>query len=174
MDIMELGAIGEFVSGLAVIGSLLYVGIQLRQAKEVLRMESARSTSQEYRGFLFELMDPERMELFRRGLSHFDEMSPNDQARFHAYLTPVFIAAQNTFAMGQRGATERGMTDIVESFNWAALRSPGAASWWSSYKYFLPEDFVEYVDARVKELDGQPTAPEALPWYNWTPNQPEA
>ena len=32
MDIMELGAIGELVGGLAVIGSLIYVGLQVRQS----------------------------------------------------------------------------------------------------------------------------------------------
>ncbi len=31
MDIMELGANGELVGGLAVIGSLIYVGLQVRQ-----------------------------------------------------------------------------------------------------------------------------------------------
>ncbi len=33
MDIMELGAIGELVGGVAVIGSLLYVGLQVRQSE---------------------------------------------------------------------------------------------------------------------------------------------
>jgi hypothetical protein len=32
MDIMELGAIGELVGGVAVIGSPLYVGLQVRQS----------------------------------------------------------------------------------------------------------------------------------------------
>ncbi len=36
MDIMELGAIGELVGGLAVIGSLIYVGIQVRQNTRTL------------------------------------------------------------------------------------------------------------------------------------------
>ena len=31
MDIMELGAIGELVGGVAVIASLVYVGLQVRQ-----------------------------------------------------------------------------------------------------------------------------------------------
>ncbi len=31
MDIMELGAIGELVGGVAVIGSLLFVGMQVRR-----------------------------------------------------------------------------------------------------------------------------------------------
>ena len=31
MHIMEFGAIGELVGGLAVVGSLIYVGLQIRQ-----------------------------------------------------------------------------------------------------------------------------------------------
>lgn len=37
MDIMELGAIGELVGGVAVIGSLIYVGLQVRQNNEQAR-----------------------------------------------------------------------------------------------------------------------------------------
>ena len=32
MDIMELGAIGEMVGGVAVIASLIYIGLQVRQS----------------------------------------------------------------------------------------------------------------------------------------------
>lgn len=34
---MELGAIGELVSGIAVIGSLIYVGLQVRQSNNLAR-----------------------------------------------------------------------------------------------------------------------------------------
>ena len=41
MDIMELGAIGELVGGVAVIGSLIFVGIQLRTTTKTLRAQSS-------------------------------------------------------------------------------------------------------------------------------------
>ena len=40
MDIMELGAIGELVGGVAVIASLIYVGLQLRQNTSATRAAS--------------------------------------------------------------------------------------------------------------------------------------
>ena len=42
MDIMELGAIGELVGGVAVIASLLYVGFQVRQSTSVAKGELAQ------------------------------------------------------------------------------------------------------------------------------------
>ena len=47
MDIMELGAIGELVGGVAVIGSLIYVGLQVRQSNEVAKSESIRGIAAE-------------------------------------------------------------------------------------------------------------------------------
>ena len=40
MDIMELGAIGELVGGVAVIASLVYVGLQVRQNTVTMRAAS--------------------------------------------------------------------------------------------------------------------------------------
>ncbi|NIU03573.1 MAG: hypothetical protein GWO40_04635, partial [Gammaproteobacteria bacterium] len=37
MNIMELGAVGELVGGLAVIVSLTYVGLQLRQSNNLAK-----------------------------------------------------------------------------------------------------------------------------------------
>ena len=45
MDIMELGAIGELVGGVAVIASLLYVGRQLRQSAAATRGSTPCSPS---------------------------------------------------------------------------------------------------------------------------------
>ncbi len=40
MDIMELGAIGELVGGVAVIASLVYVGLQVRQNTRQLQSQA--------------------------------------------------------------------------------------------------------------------------------------
>ena len=39
MEIMELGAIGELVGGVAAIASLIYVGIQVRQSAQATRAQ---------------------------------------------------------------------------------------------------------------------------------------
>ncbi len=45
---MELGAIGELVGALAVIGSLVYVGLQIRQSNRLEKAESVRATTRDY------------------------------------------------------------------------------------------------------------------------------
>jgi len=46
MNIMELGAIGEFVGSIAVLATLVYLAVQLRQSKELLERNEKISLSQ--------------------------------------------------------------------------------------------------------------------------------
>ena len=50
MDIMELGAIGELVGGLAVIASLVYVGVQVRQNTFAVRASAAQAFADSING----------------------------------------------------------------------------------------------------------------------------
>ena len=43
MDIMELGAIGELVGGVAVVGSLIYVGLQVRQSNRLAQADAVQA-----------------------------------------------------------------------------------------------------------------------------------
>ena len=43
MNIMELGAIGELVGGVAVVGSLIYLALQVRQSTVLLKRSNAWS-----------------------------------------------------------------------------------------------------------------------------------
>ncbi len=47
MDIMELGAIGELVGGVAVIGSLIFVGLQVRQNTRQMQLQTATAVAEQ-------------------------------------------------------------------------------------------------------------------------------
>ena len=50
MDIMELGAVGELVGGVAVVASLIYVGLQVRQNTSALRANAAQGFADSING----------------------------------------------------------------------------------------------------------------------------
>ena len=86
MDIMELGAIGELVGGVAVIGSLIYVGLQVRQSNHQNSSESTRALMLAYNGVLKELSESSFADLFRRGSYDYAALPRTDQTRLSSWL----------------------------------------------------------------------------------------
>ncbi len=74
MDIMELGAIGELVGGVAVIGSLIYVGLQVRQGNRLARERAHEEIARLASDFLMQ-MDSDDVELMVRGTAALDSLS---------------------------------------------------------------------------------------------------
>ena len=63
MDLTQLANLGEFIGGVAVLVTLIYLAVQFGQAKEMMRMESSRTTSKDVAQFFYELMDADSMDL---------------------------------------------------------------------------------------------------------------
>jgi hypothetical protein len=55
MNIMELGAIGELVGGVAVIASLIFVGVQVRKNTSAIRANSAQGFADSINGAILKL-----------------------------------------------------------------------------------------------------------------------
>lgn len=91
IDIMELGAIGELVGGLAVVGSLIYLAAQVRQSNRLEKAESSRAATRDYINTM-QWMDTS---LFRRGAVDFSQLSKDDQMQFHNWLAAFFWVGQN-------------------------------------------------------------------------------
>ena len=76
-DITTLAAWGEFLGGIAVVGSLIYVGIQIRHNTKSVRRASARQTSEKNAVALQGMAD--HSELFSGELFGFDRLANLDQ-----------------------------------------------------------------------------------------------
>ena len=167
MDLTELSNLGDFVGGVGVLITLVYLAIQVRQTKEFVRMESAKSTVKDYTAFLFQMMDADHMKLFRQGMKDFESLPKNDQARLHAWLFSVLMTGQYTYALGEQGAADEGMRKIVDIPNAAILRCPGTAKWWSAAKKVFANDFVRHMENQIELQADAPFFYESLPWYAW-------
>ena len=82
MDIMELGAIGELVGGVAVIGSLLYLALQVRHGNSLVQA----TASTEYMQRVFDITglfvrDRKLAEVWATAGTNFDELDEVDQQR---------------------------------------------------------------------------------------------
>ena len=91
MDIMELGAIGELVGGVAVLVTLGYLASQIRQNSRISSLNAGHSISNEIATFLERLaLDPEVHSIWERGI-HRETLDEAEADRFGRLMTAMFI-----------------------------------------------------------------------------------
>ncbi len=159
MDIMELGAIGEFVSGIAVIGSLLYVGLQVRQSNRLEKAESVRAVNRDYVSTLLQGDPP----LFRRAMVDFESLPKDEQARVHSWLVAIFSVARTEVALRDQNLAEEGdYPQVLAGFT----RSPGIGHWWKVVGPTFGDDFQRFIAESVstQEIESIPAPHEFIPW----------
>ena len=162
MDIMELGAIGELVGGIAVVGSLIYVGLQVRQSNQLNRAESVRAYVRDYNALLAKLTDPDFAELMRKASVDFNNLSRNDQLRAHGWLFPHVMLGFGNFFVDREGAEP--LSVLADQSNAITISAPGFAQWWEVIGRAVPTDYKD----RMARAEGQieiGSFHEFLPWW---------
>ena len=171
---MELGAIGELVGGVAVIASLIYVGLQVRQSNrqaqqriKIEQNESDRQFARESTAWLSQLSDPELANLFRRGLSDFSALSRDDQLRFDMYLSALGSLLSLVFA--------RELVEEPYNRQWlvwfsSLVKSEGGGRWWAETKPRYFESFQSRIDALAAD-PAVPVIADLNSWFALSPDE---
>jgi hypothetical protein len=157
---MELGALGEFLSSLAVLITLVYLAIQVNQTKRAVQSSSHQtglSTMAQNNQKVFETK--EMADIVANGLSD-DLRDATDTMRFNLYCISMFHVFQQYFLDAERGLGDLEVWKGEERAMKGLLATPGVARWWKEAP-FLPYtgSFIARVnsilDAPVEEAAAQ-------------------
>jgi hypothetical protein len=161
MSIQEWAAIAEIVSAVAVVASLIYLAVQIRQNTNGLSM-SLRST--ELAAFernveagnrireIF-ILNSDVSELYARGLKSYADLGDGDRMRFGMVLSNVFSALQGAYvrqlAYGNDPANFAGSERTLDSL----IRRRGVRDWLSRNNPDWRPQFAEMVQRRLKMFE---------------------
>lgn len=148
MSISELGSLGEFISSGAVLLTLVYLAVQLRQARKAFQSASLQSgiatMNQNTQNVA---ADPEYTDIVRQGFYDHDSLSPTQWWRFCFWCTAMFHVFQQHYLDAEKGlgdpriwaGEQRAMKDL--------LGTPGVARWWREF-VALPysDDFGDHLN----------------------------
>jgi len=137
-----LGSLGEAIAALAVVVSLLYVAVQVRQNTRSVRAATYQAFSESYGDFRTLLVKDERLgALFGKGLRSRSELSTSERFQFDSLMMNFTRVAEVNFYHEINGLVDepfyRGWRDEAVEI-W---RLPGAREWWSESSRFFNADF---------------------------------
>ncbi len=146
MDITTLGAVGELVGGVAVLVTLVYLAVQVRELK-LAGDETARS----WRENLSCLMD--NVEVFQAGALGMASLRGDQALRFVPLMQYIMAYFENFHGKYRDGIVDRAEWERIDQilvwyFSW-----PGVVEWWSVIEVQYRPEFVAHVRELLRRLD---------------------
>ena len=147
--------ISELVASLAVIMSLIYVAIQIRQNTHTVKLNSAQNLSHELRESLALLAsDSELSDIHLRAMQNIDSLAPGEKFRFYIFLNNVFRVYENAHYQFTQGTVDPSMwSGIFGNMN-ATKATSGYETFWRDRKNIFGSKFQEFYDNEVKGNPG--------------------
>ena len=148
MDINALAAWGEFLGGIAVVVSLVYLAGEVRQNSRLMQISTTVSfgASDIELGKL-PIEDPEVWRILEDGYEGSEAFSRAEDIRFRAFLDLLMRVFQRNYFLAQDGAMKPAIWKADVRGNLWILRQPGPRAWWSASSHSFSDEFVEFVTA---------------------------
>ena len=148
--------VGELIGVLALIGSLVYVGIGVRQNARATRLSSLHDISSLYASVMMCVaQDTETSTLWVRGLQEYGHLNPGERARFIMLMGVSVRTMSQQFFQWRQGALDtenwNGMKAVIDDIT----LYPGFAEYWRLRSHQYSDAFQTYVN---DALELAPTA----------------
>lgn len=161
-----VGAVGELLGATAVLVTLIYLAVQVRQTNSAGQRESFRGYVSELNNRLLEPQrDPEFVELFQRANRDWSSISLRDQAVVSSVYSSYFFACAEVFALRESGDVDPALEYVADQAVASILQMPGPATWWKHGCSFYSPTFRNHVDRLLASEKRPPPIHQLLPWY---------
>ena len=154
-NLESLASLGEIVGAIAVVVSLVYLAVQVRQSTRAQRIENSSRILDRTAAMQGALSrDPAMSVLFSKGISDPSNLTPQERIQFTWAMYEFFGALEFMFIAARENSIPE---EIWQRWSAAAawwLTFPGVQAWWEVRPIPFAEGFSTYVESL---LDDNPT-----------------
>jgi hypothetical protein len=158
MTLEQFAWLGNIVSGLGVIATVIYTAIQIRNNTLAVRASAFQEVVDSFASISFDIAKDENLtDLFLRAGRDFSALSDVERARYNFMLLSFLRRAESLYFQTEtRTLRDKHWAGIHASIEWV-VSSPGARASWKEIKTRFNPQFTAFIDA----LDApRPSAPE--------------
>jgi hypothetical protein len=152
-----IATIGEIVSAVAVVISLIFVGFQVRQNTVATERANARQTASDHERSLANFLDEKIADIILRGFEGLEGLTEVERYRFDIGTSIWLETIEQAFADSKLGLFPKDLLVAYTNRLYILLDRPGGLAWWEQHQaWFSPSFRVE-----VERLRKQAT-PEGM------------
>lgn len=163
MSLSDLASVGSFISGLAVLGSLIFVGFQLRQNTQAVRAGASQAHSYNWQQITMPIIESgDFAHVWRLGLDDIESLTDDERVRFYAFAGATLRFFEGARVQWRHGQLDKEHWHNVEKTAIDFAATYGFKSYWAARHHWLSPEFQNWYDSlsleRPHELYGKPAA----------------
>ncbi len=156
----DLGNLGDFIGGFAVVATLIYLAFQIRQNTSSVEAAAVQSASQSFAAIVESFArDPEVLKLYLAGTRDYASLSAEERQRFAAVMGAMLHRFEGLVILSDRGILPPRSWDGAVNRLRGSFALPGTLAWWERGKYVFNQRLQVWVE---EEVIGKPERPAAV------------
>ena len=157
MSIQEWGAISEMVGAIAIVVSLIYVGVQIRQNTQATRVMTSQAFVESYFGVIGQITrHPAFWDVYWRGLGGLSNLQGGELAAFGAWTGHLIRTWESFYFQWKAGAFEDQIWSGWKHQYRDVFVYPGIQEEWKIRRDYFSDEFREFVE---REFIGKASHP---------------
>ena len=148
LKLSEMASIAEVVGAVAVVISLLYVGVQVQDSARAVRSAAVNDANSSIQAWYLNISNNRQMsELWLDGLLSEQTLETDDEFQFMMTVHGIFLGFQNSFLLAQEGSLDERVLKSIMAALLPVKDLPGLQRFWRQRSGYFYPDFALYVDA---------------------------
>jgi hypothetical protein len=156
MSLSDLASVGSLVSGLAVLTSLIYLALQVRQTERNQQISIRHSRASRIVELELALADPAVATAWHHGSSSPEEITQTELSQFTNLCRAFFFHFEDSFYQREEGLLNDDAFETVVAGARLLARSPGVRAAWKIMRPNFGGRFLDFMDGVVARSAVEP------------------
>jgi len=162
MSLSNLASLGSFVSGFAVLISLIYLALQVRQTERNQQISIRHSRASRIVQLELALADPAVVDAWLHGSGSPQELSQTELSQFTHLCRALFFHFEDSFYQREEGLLNDDAFETVVAGARLLARSPGVRAAWKMARPNFGGRFLDFMDGVVAKSAVEPAVDVSL------------
>ena len=158
----KMHQVGELTAAVAVVLSLIFVGLEIRQSSATAQAAAAQAVHENFAAWYTAAQsDPVLLELSTKGMRDYSSLSETERAQFIAMFMAFCSHTQDAFFKWREGSLSPELFRGWEYLSMNFFSTPGGIAFWDERAYLFADAFQDYI---VNDIMTREPHPKARPW----------
>ena len=157
MTLEQYYYIAELAAAVALIISLIYVGIQVKQSTKATQAATVQSYVDTMNGYVGLINSSRSLaKVLHGGANGLDNLQDEEVIQFCAFHDQCFITFEAFYFEWKHGLLVRQLWDTYRHVIVSLLMQPGQQEYWQNRKHWYADEFQRYVEELLEHEGGVP------------------